>query len=76
MLAAYQTQFSHAGRTNRFFIGDTRAYIESDAKGDQWIGDEVVVQTTNGSVKLFYEDEASYAENSTGFLGKLWNSIF
>ncbi|KAG5641917.1 hypothetical protein DXG03_003963 [Asterophora parasitica] len=60
------TTFSDVDKTRRCFIGD---YSEMT---DEWQGDEVFVEARNGSVKLYYDDEAKKGERKSGFFERLF----
>lgn len=65
--SARLTTFSEVDGTSKCFIGD---YSGMD---DEWHGDEVSAETSNGSIKIFYEDEAAEASkvSKTSFFGRL-----
>ena len=48
------TTFSEVDKTTRSFVGDFSPWIEGE---DEWKGDEVILETKNGSVKVHYDDE-------------------
>ncbi|KAF8067928.1 hypothetical protein FPV67DRAFT_1165290 [Lyophyllum atratum] len=63
------TTFSEVDKTRRCFIGD---YSEM-ADGEEWQGDEVFVETRNGSVKVHYDDEVQEkGDRKSGFFGRLF----
>lgn len=61
---------------HRSFLGQFDA---SRWEGDsEWVGDELHAESWNGSVKIFFEDEADASVTtkvgkSQGFFGKLFN---
>ncbi|KAG6864150.1 hypothetical protein C0991_012005 [Blastosporella zonata] len=64
------TAFSDIDKTYKCFIGDYSSIVD----GEEWKGDEVVVEARNGSVKLYYVDELfnENGERKVGFFGKLF----
>jgi hypothetical protein len=52
------TTFSHVTTTKRCFMGDLTAVPESG----EWSGDELVANSHNGKVKVFYVDEIKSAK--------------
>ncbi|KAJ6530797.1 hypothetical protein DFH09DRAFT_1183899 [Mycena vulgaris] len=56
-LAAQTTPFSEAEGTRRCFVGDFAGW---EGEGE-WAGDELSVETSNGSVRLQYDAEAKAA---------------
>ncbi|RDB27605.1 hypothetical protein Hypma_003798 [Hypsizygus marmoreus] len=64
--SAQLTTFSDVNKMRRCFIGD----YSKMADNQEWTGDEVAVETYNGSVKLQYVDEVS--EPGKGFFGRLF----
>lgn len=68
-VAARQTPFSDVDKTSKFFIGDVSRYLE---EGKNWDGDEVVVGSSHGSIKISYDDEINEGK---GLFGKIWDSM-
>ncbi|GLB38964.1 hypothetical protein LshimejAT787_0601260 [Lyophyllum shimeji] len=63
------TTFSEVDRTRRCFIGDYSELTD----GEEWQGDEVVVEARNGGVKVQYDDEVlEKGERKSGFFGRLF----
>ncbi|KAG6879624.1 hypothetical protein C0992_000459 [Termitomyces sp. T32_za158] len=61
------TTFSDVDRMHRCFVGDFSAVQE----GQEWQGDEVVIDARNGSVKVHYEEEVQgRVEKQSGTSGK------
>ena len=58
-------------RTKKCFVGDFSMWRE----GETWMGDEVVVDAKNGSVKIQFDDEVT-PEGSRGTLFGLWSRLF
>lgn len=46
------------------FVGDIEEWRREE--GRQWGGDEVIVETKSGSVKIMYDDEAGFAADGAG----------
>ncbi|KAJ7245648.1 hypothetical protein B0H12DRAFT_1073422 [Mycena haematopus] len=55
-LLADLTTFNEANKTRRCFIGDYSNWAE---QSDGWIGDEIELETTYGSIKLQYDIESN-----------------
>lgn len=60
-VAARQTPFNYINDTNKSFIGDASGYLEKGGKN--WHGDELILESKNGSIKISYDDELE--ENCT-----------
>ncbi|KAG5719100.1 hypothetical protein E4T56_gene2102 [Termitomyces sp. T112] len=69
-VSMHLTTFSDIERMHRCFIGDYSAIME----GQEWQGDEVVIDARNGSVNVHYEGEIldQVGKQPAGFLGKLF----
>lgn len=67
------TTFSEISSTRRCFVGDLSLWSEAEATNAVWGGDECVIESKGGRVKVLYEDEAvkPKAEGKTGFFGKV-----
>jgi len=71
-LTYQQTLFSEMSGTHKCFIGDVTGYMEKD--GHEWEGDEVIVDTKNGSVKFQFDDDVAETPVK-GFFAKVWDSL-
>ncbi|KAG6830227.1 hypothetical protein H0H92_001667 [Tricholoma furcatifolium] len=52
------TTFSDVDKIHKCFIGDFSTIVE----GEEWSGDEIIVEAGNGSLKMWYDDEANQTE--------------
>jgi len=59
---------SDVNKTRRCFLGDFSALVDDEP----WEGDEMVVETSNGGVKIQYDDEATESTRQRGFLGRIF----
>ncbi|KAJ6483432.1 hypothetical protein C8R45DRAFT_1001308 [Mycena sanguinolenta] len=70
-LSADFTTFNEAKQTRRCFIGD---YADWADQPGEWIGDEIEVESLNGSIKLQYDVELpSASTKGKGLLAKLFS---
>jgi hypothetical protein len=53
-VSADLTFFRGFSKTRRGFVGDFSGWTEGE---DGWKGDEAILETKNGSVKVYYDDE-------------------
>ena len=60
--------FSDVNRTRRCFMGDYSALMDDEP----WEGDEIVVEASNGGVKIQFDDEIIGSMRPRGFLGKIF----
>ena len=70
VVAAHLTTLSDTDKARIFFIADVSRHLQ---RGDiDWHGDEAIVESTFGTIKVYYEDEV---KESRGLFEKFWNSI-
>jgi hypothetical protein len=50
------------------FRGDFRGYDQNT-----WAGDEVIVENTEGMVRIMYDDEQSFAASITSWFSRMWS---
>jgi hypothetical protein len=62
------TTFSDINKTRRSFIGDFSEWSDDEP----WTGDEIAVETRNGSVKVQFDNEVHDTAKSKGFFGRLF----
>ena len=69
-VAAQLTTFSDDHGTCKCFLGDYSAITD----GKDWDGDEVNVETSNGQIKVLYQDEGVEVIKSPkqGFFGRIF----
>ncbi|KAG9050161.1 hypothetical protein FS837_007460 [Tulasnella sp. UAMH 9824] len=67
--------FSEDGKATKGFIGDwtSSGYGDILQSGGEWVGDELVVGSKNGRVKVYYIDELNAA--SGGFFSSLFRGF-
>ncbi|KAJ7271156.1 hypothetical protein C8J57DRAFT_1025605, partial [Mycena rebaudengoi] len=53
LLSAQATQLGEAQKTRRCFVDDFSDWTE----GQEWMGDELNMESSNGAVKIRYDDE-------------------
>jgi hypothetical protein len=70
-LRSQQTPFSDVEHTSRFFIGDITEYAPQEGKN--WLGDELVIGSKNGGIRILYIDEVTVADFS---MRSLFSRIF
>ncbi|KAF7350168.1 hypothetical protein MVEN_01319300 [Mycena venus] len=68
-LSADLTTFNEVNHTRRCFIGDFSDWTETD-QSEGWIGDELGIETSNGSIKLQYAAEQSAVDMGSKSKGK------
>ncbi|KAJ6571394.1 hypothetical protein B0H19DRAFT_988003 [Mycena capillaripes] len=66
-LSADLTTFNEVNRTRRCFVGDFSDWADQP---EGWMGDEVNVESLNGSVKIHYDAETSRGATDGGSKGK------
>jgi hypothetical protein len=76
-VTATSTLFYEANGTQRGFIGD-HAATDWGADPDGWLGDALVLESANGSCRIYYVDELDSPETSStgkgkGFFSKLFS---
>ena len=52
-VSVHLTTFNDINRVHKCFIGSYSAILT----GQEWQGDEVVINARNGGIKVYYEDE-------------------
>ena len=63
------TTFSDMSSTRRCFVGDLGSWVEQDS---EWSGDEVVVCSHNGKVRVLYIDEVIEKKEKKNFLSRVF----
>lgn len=67
-ISSQLTTFGDIKGTLKCFVGDF-SVLSDDA---EWEGDEVVLETSNSSIKILYEDEpGELLRSKSGFFGRL-----
>jgi hypothetical protein len=68
-ISEHVTTFSEVENTRRCFVGDLSGLGENG----EWMGDEVIAETTHGRVKVRFVDEVRLeSARGRGFLGRVF----
>jgi hypothetical protein len=71
-IEAHLTVFSQEKKISKAFLGDWATAGYGEAESSEWEGDELEVESKNGSIRVSYVDEEEVTSGPLGWIAKLF----